>query len=294
MARLGMVGGVVVAMLAAGWCGPASAVLVAEWTFDDGTARGVGPGGVTGTLRGGAGFAPGISGLALSLDGTGGYVDFGTPPAAISSLTQGAISVWFQFDRTTGPADILPILYLGDGVGGSGHSAFVLEVGHFDPGDTKLYFTFISNNMVLPLCFDTGQNLQPGAWYNFVGVVGPDGNTGYLNGVELTGRHYNFGTAGSTEFLDDIADPQVLWVGRGLLASFPREHYFSGLIDEVKIYDTPLTAAEIRSAYQAVLNGQDPPAAVPEPLTMAGVLAGIGLAARALSARRMGKRGPSV
>ena len=278
MVRRTAVWGVAI-VVAAMWCGSASAVLVAEWSFDDGTAHGVGTGAVDGVFRGGVGVGQGISGRALTFDGMGGYVDFGPPPAAISSLKQGAISVWFQFDRTTGPADILPILYLGDGVGGGGHSAFVLEVGHFDPGDTKLYFTFISDNMVLPLCFDSGQDLQPGVWYNFVGVVGPDGNTGYLNGEELTGRHYNFGGAGTDVFLDEIADPQVLWLGRGLLASFPTEHYFSGMIDEVNIYDAPLTATEIRDAYRAVVSGQEQPGVIPEPLTMVGVLVGGGMAA---------------
>jgi len=275
MERKAAVRGVVFALILTGWCGPTGAVLVAQWTFDDGTAAGAGPGGTAGTLRGGVGSAPGVSGRALAFDGTGGYVDFGPPPEAISSLKQGAISVWFQFDRTTGPADIIPILYMGDGAGGGGHSAFVLEAGHFDPGDTKLYFTFISDNMVLPLCFDSGRNLLPGVWYNFVGVVGPNGNTGYLNGVEMTGRHYNFGNAGTSVFLDEIAKPDVFWLGRGLLASFPTEHYFSGLIDELNIYDAPLTATEIRDAYEAVMNPPTPPGTIPEPLTMVGMLVGL-------------------
>ena len=100
----------------------------------------------------------------------------------------------------------------------------------------------------------------------------PTGNTGYLNGQELTNRHYNFADASSPEFLEDISAPEKVWIGRGFVSSQTWDHYFSGMIDEVLVYDRPLSAAEIGNYYQSI---------APEPATMGMlVLGGLALMRR--------------
>lgn len=54
------------------------------------------------------------------------------------------------------------------------------------------------------MCYDSNVNLAENKWHHFAVVVGPDGNTGYLNGKEITNRHYNFGNSKDKSFLDDI------------------------------------------------------------------------------------------
>jgi len=262
------------------WTVAAQGATLDYWSFNEtsGTiAHDSGTAGLDGTLQGGATFAPGIAGNGVQLDGTNGYVNMSTSGLSqVGSLGQGTISTWFKFDRTTKDNDILPVFYLGDGLGGAGHSAALLEIGHFDAGNTKAFFTIIADDMHLPQCFDSGVNLEPGKWYNFVAVVGPNGNTGFLNGKEMTDRHYNFGDASTTYFLKDVADQRVLWLGRGLLGRNTTEQYFDGAIDEVQVSDTPWTAAQAADYYKSVTDPPTPPApptppptpsAVPEPIT---------------------------
>ena len=232
--------------------------LVAYWALD-GSAADAGPYSLDGTLIDGAGFADAILGDGLHLDGIDDYLDVtdasGAFPAVLGGLGQGTVSVWFKFDGLPDTRVIYPVFYMGDGVGGPGQSSVTIEIGHFDPGNTKLYWTSLRNDQqpVPTLCFDTGFNLQQGQWYHYAVVVDPTGNTGYLNGQELTDRHYNFADALSPEFLEDISVQEKVWIGRGFLGFDTRDHYFPGTIDELLIYDRPLSGVEISRYYQSTV-----------------------------------------
>ncbi|HDI74727.1 MAG TPA: LamG domain-containing protein, partial [Thermoprotei archaeon] len=63
------------------------------------------------------------------------------------------------------------------------------------------------------LCFDSRFNLKLGKWYHLVVTVSDQGNTAYLNGVELTDRHYNFGSPKMRLFLADIPSKELLAIG---------------------------------------------------------------------------------
>jgi Concanavalin A-like lectin/glucanases superfamily len=191
----------------------------------------------------------------LRFDGVDDYCEISDGngyPDLIGNLAVGTISVWFEFDTLPPANTIHPILYLGDGVGGSGNSSLIIEIGHF-PGNSKLYFTVIRDNMAIPQCFDSGTNLTAGTWYHFAAVVGSNSNTGYLNGSEMVSRHYNFGNALVSYFFDDIVDKRVCWVGRGFLGAITTTQYYDGEIDEIRIYDRPLSADEIRQYYRSVV-----------------------------------------
>ncbi|HDZ21647.1 hypothetical protein LCGC14_0315870 [marine sediment metagenome] len=245
--------------------------LVAYWPLD-GSAVDQGPNSLDGTPLNGVGFGDGILGNGLHLDGADDYVnvtDAGAFPSIIGGLSQGSISVWFKFDRITTQWEIFPIFYMGDGVGGAGQTSAIIEIGHPQAGDTKLYWTTYRDDQQNEptMCFDTNFNLSAGEWYQFTVVVSPSGNTGYLNGQELVDRDYNFADATSPEFLEDISVQQVTWIGRGFLAFSPADQYFPGEIDEVVIYDRPLSATEVLDYYNAT---------VPEPASITLLLLGAG------------------
>lgn len=202
-----------------------------------------------GTLFG-ANRTNGILEGAVEFDGIDDYIsitDLSGTPDLIGDLTVGTISVWFKFDTSPPDDTIHPILYLGDGIGGSSHSGLILEIGHFTSGNDKLYFTILDDNAHIPLCFDSGYDLQVNTWYHFAAVVGPDFNTGYLDGQEMTDRHYNFGNASTSAFFANIQDKQVFWLGKGFLGSRAHDNFHDGMIDEVRIYDRPLSTEEIRT-----------------------------------------------
>lgn len=230
---------------------------VCAWTFDEGQGAVLndsGPHGFHGDIYGAA-WTTGAIGGALEFNGTSDYVeitDGNGYPDPIGDLTQGTISVWFRFDNTPGPNQIHPMAYLGDGVGGATNSSLILEVGHFSY-DTQAYYTVVTDNAFIPQCFDSMINLRQDEWHHFVAVTGPGYNTGYINGVELVNRFYNFGTAEDDYFFDDIVNKAVMWLGRGFLYSVPREQWYDGAIDELMIWDRPLSAQEVRDYYESVM-----------------------------------------
>lgn len=78
-------------------------------------------------------------------------------------------------------------------------------------------------------------------------IVGPNYNTGYLNGVELYNRIYNFGTSSYSEFFEDAVVHEKLWLGKGYWDQTTQ--YFDGTIDELKIFDRNLTQSEVLELY---------------------------------------------
>jgi hypothetical protein len=100
------------------------------------------------------------------------------------------------------------VFYFGNN-GGPETDSFHVEVGHFnDSQQQQLYFTFMKAGRVV-LCYDSSgfELLKTDTWYHFVGVVGADYNTGFLDGREMVGRHYNVGTAAS----DQCAAASIRW-----------------------------------------------------------------------------------
>ena len=146
---------------------------------------------------------------------------------------------------------------------------FIIEIGHFkdafsgegfppsgytgpsmdpDPTNKKLYVTWVKDNKDPFLCYDSNQNLAENKWYHFAAVVGPDGNTGYLNGVEMNNRHYNFGSASNPYFLDDIQNKKKLMIGHGrsVHTFSPDFVYFKGALDDFRVYNKPLSESGIK------------------------------------------------
>ena len=167
----------------------------------------------------------------------------------MNGLSQGTISIWFKLDTIPDAPDIHPLFSYGTDSAASFLDRVIIEVGHFsDPMNTKLYFTLGNPVVSVPtLCYDSGPIMEAGEWYHFVAVVGPDFNTGYLNGREMTDRHYNFGNANDSEFFDDVFDTSALWIGKAPFSNQMR--YFDGIIDEVRIYDRPLSGLDVRELY---------------------------------------------
>ena len=227
---------------------------VACWRFDEmegSILHDAAPGRFDGQIYG-AQWSRGPCGGALEFDGTDDYVDIRDDdgyPETIGNLTSGTLSCWFRYDSDPLEATIHPVFTVGSGEGGESNTYIAVEIGHFNTGNNKLYFTVYRCSMTVPLCFDSGYNLERGQWYHFVAVVGPDFNTGYLNGVEMTNRHYNFGDRLLRRFFDTIEFKQVCWLGKGYLSNIPYTNYFDGAIGAIRIYDRALGPDEVRRLY---------------------------------------------
>ena len=166
--------------------------------------------------------------------------------ASLGRLRTGTILIRFRYEYTLDRVPIAPLFYYGIASETEPDNMFVIEIGHHNPRNRKLYVTWVIDGCPR-LCFDSRVNLRPGEWYEFALVVGPSGNTGYLNGVEMTDRHYNFGRPDMSLFLSSIPAQELGAIGYGKTARVKSPHflYFKGAIDKVRIYDHPLSAAEV-------------------------------------------------
>jgi len=186
MRLLGALATVIFLATGAGLCSDMEESLVAHWRLDgdlDPTAWDDGPHGLHGTAYD-VTYGRGGVGLAAVFDDTGDKVlirdETGLAPLQVGELAYGTIAVWFRYQSFDG--QISPIFYFGEADTGTRHNSLIIEIGHGNNlKNRKLYFTIINTRF----CYDSRVNLEPGRWYHFAAVVGPEGNTGYLDGCEI-------------------------------------------------------------------------------------------------------------
>jgi hypothetical protein len=187
---------------------------------------------------------------ALAFNGTSDAVYFPAPgkpaPAQIGKLNYGSIAIRFRF-QSTPYGEIIPLLYYGEAHSGAPQISLIVEIGHeMNPSDQRLYFTIVN----ALYCYDSGTNLQPNTWYHYVAVVGPNGNTGYLDGQEMISRHYNLGSdATYTNFFSSVPVGECMALGYGRYGEEDPFYYGPCVISDVQIYNRPLSASEIQKLY---------------------------------------------
>lgn len=224
--------------------------LVGHWTFNESAGDTVYDRSVNeihgisqGTVR-----VDGMNDRALNFNGNdlvlipGGNM---APPEEISGLQYGTISVWFKYREFY--SEMIPILYFGESQTGTAQSSLIVEIGHGWQGNRKLYFTIINTRF----CFDSGCNIPVDTWTHFAATVSPAGNTGFLNGVEMTQRNYNLGSNKTyTDFFASVPEKKILAIGYGRYGKADPFMHFRGVIDDVRIYDRALNSLEIQQLYE--------------------------------------------
>ena len=235
--------------------------LLAHWTFDEGAGNIVSDSSSydkSGTVYG-ASWTKGAVNGALDFDGIDDYVQipdyFSFPPSHLASLGEGSISVWFRCDSIPTDYGIMPIFYYGAyeaclSTPDAANQGLIIEVGHspIHPESKRIYFTICAEGCMFPsFCFDSAGAVTEGEWHHFVAVVGKDRNTGYLDGQELKNRNYNFGNSSYSRFFADVIKQETLWIGRGYWHG--NTVFFDGAIDDIRIYDRPLSAPEVQGLY---------------------------------------------
>jgi hypothetical protein len=237
--------------------------LIAHWSFDgiveniilDNSVN------VNHGINYGADIVPGIKGTALSFNGTGDYAripaDGAVPPLNLRDLGEGSISLWFKAYDIPVAYGIAPIFYYGAEAQcdffDAANEGLIIELGHspIHAGSEALYFTIWKNGCTYPsFCFDSGDGIERNKWYHVVIVVGGAYNTGFLNGEEMVNRDYNFGSRYDSQFFEDARAHEKLWIGKGHWDRTTQ--YFEGLIDEVMIFNRPLSAGEVTALYNDV------------------------------------------
>ncbi|MFC1633351.1 LamG-like jellyroll fold domain-containing protein [Planctomycetota bacterium] len=206
----------VLGLLLTGAGDKANAALVGWWKLDETSgivARDASGNGHNGTLKGDPQWVAGQVDGALKLDGEGDYVDIGS--VGISGVDLRTLAGWAKASTTAIP---------------SGTSIF-----GFAPDDTTdgTYFDIevddAGNYAIHVQGWDADICALDTEWHHFAATYDGEGGTWYLDGEE-TGSE-----AGAVGTLDQVR------IG----AKLSESNYFPGIVDDVRIYNTVLTAGEI-------------------------------------------------
>lgn len=198
---------------------------VDHWSFNEtsGTTAADGAGTHDLTLRNGATFAPGLAGNALAVNGTNQFAE-SAGTLIPTENTNYSVSAWAKLNAVGGAFQTVM------SEDGDVNSAFFLQ---YSGADKRWAFSFAS---VRALASSVGQPVA-GQWYHLVGVrdVTNSKLSIYVDGT-LSG---SVGILGGGD-----KGTGNLEIGRGKFGGNPVD-YLNGAVDDAKVFDRALTAAEI-------------------------------------------------
>jgi hypothetical protein len=203
--------------LVLGLVGNTSADLVAHWQFDESSgsvAHDASGNGNDGTLKGDPQWVAGRIGGAIQLDGNGDYVDVGS--VGISGIDQRTIAGWAKASTTDIPPWTSVFGFVPDG--DTDGTYYDIEVD-----DAGNYIVFVGGWGAIFIPVDT-------QWHHFAVNYNGEGGSWFLDGQLVDSLDGEVGT------IDHVR------IGTRTSNS----NYFPGLIDDVRIYNTVLTLAEIK------------------------------------------------
>lgn len=216
--------------------------------------------GLNGIVKG-ASESEGVIARGLSFDGYDDYVDIRNAGVAgfeyLGNLSEGTISLWFRLDSFPDVYSAYPVFYFGDDQVNSptysGHSSMILEIGHSVTHNRRIYFT-ISKEKSVYYCFNSIEDLELNRWYHFVNVVDKEDyahgtQKAYLNGETML-YHFNYGDMRHPYFFNEVPSKDVCWIGRGFYRYKSELFYLHGRVDELRIYDRPLSQLQVERLYE--------------------------------------------
>ncbi|MGH9365624.1 MAG: LamG-like jellyroll fold domain-containing protein, partial [Thermoanaerobaculia bacterium] len=208
--------------------GDVTSGLVGHWKLDEGsgpTAADSSGSGNTGTWVNSPTPTTGKINGGLSLGGVNSYVDL---PNITGGTSTGTVSAWVKFNSVTWGVDGTSVYHHG---------------ASFGPGDDQLMLgahpgTSSGNNLMFGLynagpwmVADSGLIPSTGRWYHLVGSWGPQGLKIYIDGV----------LKGTNSYTGSVTNSVTDQIGCNSHAG----SCVNGLIDDVRVYNRALSAAEV-------------------------------------------------
>ena len=208
--------------------------LRAHWKFDEGagtTVADASGNGFTATLMNGAAWTTGARNGGASFDGSNDFAAVPNLDVSGSALT---IAGWVRFSSFPSQADQRIVAK----ANGSAESAHWWMLGQINNGAQRLRFRLKAGGTTTTLVASSG-NLAVNTWYHVAAVYDGSAMRLYLNGTQV-------GSTAKTGALNTSSSVPVS-IGRN-----PDSYgYFSGALDDMRIYQRALSAAEIAALLSA-------------------------------------------
>ena len=219
---------------------PPVPVLADYWKFDEtsGTTAADSAGANPGTLATGATWAAGKINNAVSLSGTGGYVSL--PTGFLSTLNDYTIAGWVNLNSVSAWARIFD----------------------FGTGTTNYMFLVPSSGSAIRFAINIGGGeqqisgssiLSTGVWHHFAVTLSGTVGTLYVDGVKAGAN------GGMTLSPSSLGSTTLNYIGKSQFA----DPYLNGKVDDFRIYNGALSAAEVFTLVY-------PPPAAPTALSATG------------------------
>jgi hypothetical protein len=225
-----------------------SSGLIGHWPFDEnfGSATSDVVGGRTATLTNGAQWTSGHTGAAVALDGTNDFLGLSPFDVVGSGIT---ISAWVKNSSLPGGVDQRFV----SKANGTAEGDHYWMLGTWWEGGTRSRLRFrLRTGTVTSTLIATSSELVPNVWYHAAATY--DGATMrlYLNGVQVASMNKTGSVAtGASVPVTFGRNPE----GSGFTQMF-------GALDDVRIYDRGLTAAEVSALVSGGGGANQPPTVV--------------------------------
>ncbi|WP_327234772.1 LamG domain-containing protein [Streptomyces sp. NBC_01317] len=212
----------------------------AQWSLDEdtGATQAVGSGGErTLDLHGGpvlgAPGVPGVSGTAMSLDGTDDFAQSDIPTVDTSSGF--SVSAWAKLDKVP---DAAAVIAAQPGNNAPGFELYYSKT--FDRWAFNQYVADTPNATPVRVMQATAGGVKASEWVHLAGT--------YNSGTDELSLYVNGAVAGSVPYTQPWSARRGLQIGAGSYAG-AQASFFPGTVDDVRLYDKPLSATEVGRLY---------------------------------------------
>ena len=179
-----------------------------------------------GAMQNRASFQPGKAGLAFAFDGSGGYVSAAPSTAWVLGTNAFSIELWANFAASGNR------VLVGSDAGGGSNNKWLFWLN-----DGNLRFHVNTSTGAAVTIGSATFNPTLSQWYHLAVTRSGSNFTFYVNGAPLE-------TNSVVVSIPDSGAPLNIGSAEG-------NFYFSGLLDEVSIYNRALTSTEIQTVYNS-------------------------------------------
>ncbi len=211
--------------------------LISHWKLDETSGSSISDSSGlnnTGTFSGGVVRAAGRVGTgAITLNGSTGYIDIANSPSLNISGNQVSILAWINF-QSTNASQVIVSKPSSSSSNSSPFASYALRL-NYSGGSHTPAFRLAIGGAVIDLASSTA--LTAGQWYLVGAVYNGSQMSLYINGTLS-------GTKAQTGSLNTYATAVRIGANGGMSEDF------KGTLDDIRIYNTAITAGEISALYQ--------------------------------------------